>query len=90
MIFKGEKKRRKIEWVIMKNPFFMHVILFGQLFFKIIIALKSRKVFDTTEAKNKNKFGIYILSVPRNKELPDVRSYQKKVLALGSNSSGRY
>ena len=60
----------------MKNPFLCHVILFGQLFFKIILALKSRKLFDTTEAKiNKNKIKI---TVPRNKELPGTKSYQKK------------
>ena len=60
----------------MKNPFLCHVILFGQLFFKIILALKSRKLFDTTEAKiNKNKIKI---TVQRNKELPGTKSYQKK------------
>ena len=35
----------------MKNPFLCHFILFGLLFFKMIVALKSRKMFDTTEAK---------------------------------------
>ena len=42
----------------------------------MILALKSRKLYGTTEAK-KRKICIYI-SVPRNKELPGVRSNQKK------------
>ena len=62
----------------MKNPFVCHIILFGQLFFKIILALKSRKQFAPETAEAKNKFGIYIISVPRNKELPCKRTYQKK------------
>ena len=54
----------------MKNPFSCHVILFGQLFFKMILSLKSRKLFDTIEAKRKKKRknGMYIISVPRNQE----------------------
>ena len=43
----------------------------------MILALKSRKLFDTTEAKKK-KFGIYIISVPKSKGLLGIRSYQKK------------
>ena len=39
----------------MKNPFLCRLILFGQLFLKMILALKGRKLFDTTEAKKKNK-----------------------------------
>ena len=39
----------------MKNPFLCHVILFGELFFKMILALKCRKLFDTTEAQKKKK-----------------------------------
>ena len=61
----------------MKNPFLCQVILFGLLFFKMILALKSRKLLETTEVSI-NKFGIYIKSVPRNKELHCIRSYQKK------------
>ena len=43
----------------------------------MILALTRHKLLEKTEAK-KNKFGIYIISVPRNKELPGIRSYQKK------------
>ena len=39
----------------MKNPFLCHVILFGEPFFKMILALKCRKLFDTTEAQKKKK-----------------------------------
>ena len=39
----------------MKNPLLCHVILFGQPFFKMILALKSRKLFDTREAKKKKR-----------------------------------
>ena len=54
----------------------------------MILALKSRKLFDTIEAKKKKKIDIYIISVPRNKEISGIRSYQKMV--LGSNFSDRY
>ena len=39
----------------MKNPFLCYAILFGQLFFKMILALKSRTLFDSTEARKKKK-----------------------------------
>ena len=60
----------------MKKPFLCHVIFFGQLYFKRILALKSPKLLDTTEAKKKKD--IYIMSVPKNKDLPGIKSYQKK------------
>ena len=43
----------------------------------MILALKSRKLFDTAEAKKK-KIGIFIISAPINKEHSGTRSYQKK------------
>ena len=46
--------------------------------FKDDIALKSCKMFDTTEVKKEKKIGIYIIFVPKNKELPGIRNYQKK------------
>ena len=46
----------------------------------MILALKSRKLFDTAEAKKKKKkkIGIFIISAPINKEHSGTRSYQKK------------
>ena len=41
----------------------------------MILVLKSRKLFDTTEA---TKINLAFIFVPRNKELPGIRSYQKK------------
>ena len=37
------------------NPFLCHVILFGWVFFKMILSPESRKLFDTTEGKKKKK-----------------------------------
>ena len=58
----------------MKNYCLCHAILFWELFFKIILALKSRKLFDTTEAKKKTNLAFISY-------LSEIRSYQKKVLS---------
>ena len=73
MNFKSEKKDVNNLIGYYEKSFF---ILFGYLFFKMILALKSRRLFDATEAK---KICIYIIFVPKNKELPGIRSYHKKV-----------
>ena len=53
----------------MKNSFSCHVILFGQLFYKMMLSLKSRKLSDTIETKKTQKnIGMYIISVPGNQE----------------------
>ena len=42
----------------------------------MILALKVAQQKKGTKAKN--EFGIYIISIPINKELPGIRSYQKR------------
>ena len=49
------------------NPFLCHVILFGWVFFKMILSPESRKLFDTTEGKKKKKtFISYLQQEIRN------------------------